>query len=204
MKAKIYIYAGIILLIMSLAAWGTYTRQQLIKSRAENIRYRYNQQQLLDQVNAYKILTVTRDELIASMTREQDSLLHELKIKPKQVDRIVERWHYSVDTTGRTKLMASNDSLRFIIENNLGRDYPFLDKEGCFVFGGSVSVGDGLRLSVDRREYLNRSTEIAYVERENRFWFVRWGPWRAKIYVDNECGSDTVKELTVINNRRKR
>lgn len=198
MRTKLYIYAAILIIVLSLVSWGTLTRKQLIKARAENIRYQYNQQQLLDKVNEYKRIVVTREELISSLTREQDSLMRELKIKPKQVERIVERWHYSVDTTQKAQLLASNDSLKRIIEDNLSQRYPFLDQAGCFIFGGSVAIDQGLRLEVTRREYTNRSTEIAYLEREKKFLFIRYGPWRGKLFVDNECGEDQVKELTVV------
>lgn len=197
MKTKLYIYGAIILLILGLAAWGSITRQQLIKAKAENIRYQYNQQQLLDQANEYKRLVVTREEMIRSLTVKQDSLIRALKLKPKQIERIVERVHIEIDTTHRTELLASNDSLRKVIENNLSREYPFLDKEGCFIFGGTVGVSGGLRLNVERREYLNRSTEIAYLERSKKFLFIRYGPWIGKLYIDNECGADIIKELTI-------
>jgi len=198
MKTKLYFYGAIVLLILGLAAWGSYTRKQLIKAKAENIRYANNQQQLLDQVNDFKRIIVSRRELIESLTTKQDSLIRELKIKPKQVERVVERIHYTIDTVQTTKLLASNDSLKMIINNNLSREYPFIDQEGCFTFGGFVGINNGLKLQVQRREYLNRSTEIAYIERSKKFLFIRYGPWKGRLYIDNECGEDQIKELAVI------
>lgn len=198
MKTKIYIYGVIALLIISLAAWGSYTHKQLQEARAENDRYKYNQQQLLDQVNEYKRITVRKNELIQSLTREQDSLITALRIKPKYIDRIVERVHFTEDTTRIKKLLATGDSLRKVIVQNLARQYPFVDQSDCFLFEGAVTIDQGLNLEVTRREYLNRTTEIAYIERSKRFLFIRYGPWRGKLYVQNECGEDQIKELTVI------
>lgn len=198
MKTKLYIYGAIALLILGLAAWGSYTQKRLQEARAENQRYQYNQQQLLDQVNEYKLIAVRKNELIQSLTREQDSLIKALRIKPKFIDRVVERVHFAEDTVKTGKLLATADSLRKIIDQNLAREYPFVDQVECFLFEGSVKIQDGLNLEVTRREYMNRSTEIAYIERSKKFLFIRYGPWKGKLYVQNECGEDQIKELTVI------
>lgn len=198
MKTKIYIYGTIALLILGLAAWGSYAQRQLRSVRKENERYQYNQQQLLDQVNEYKLITVRKNELIQSLTREQDSLIKALRIKPKFIDRVVERIHFAEDTTKTRKLLATADSLRRIIETNQTRQYPFVDQTTCFLFEGSVKIDQGLNLEVTRREYTNRSTEIAYIERSKKFLFIRYGPWRGKLYIKNECGEDQVKELTLV------
>lgn len=198
MKTKLYIYGAIALLILGLAAWGSYTQKRLQEARAENQRYQYNQQQLLDQVNEYKLIAVRKNELIQSLTREQDSLIKALRIKPKFIDRVVERVHFAEDTTKTRKLLATADSLRRIIETDLAREYPFVDQVECFLFEGSVKIQDGLNLEVTRREYMNRSTEIAYIERSKKFLFIKYGPWRGKLYIHNDCGEDQVKELTVV------
>ena len=198
MTTKLYIYGTVILLILGLAAWGSHTQKKLRETRAENTRYQYNQQQLLDQVNEYKRITVRKSELIESLTEDQDSLIKALRIKPKYIDRIVERTHYAEDTLKTGKLLETADSLRRIIENNQTRQYPFVDQTECFLFEGAVTIDRGLNLEVTRREYTNHSTEIAYIERSKKFLFIRYGPWRAKLYIRNECGDDQVKELTLV------
>lgn len=189
---KLYIYAGIAILIIALAAWGSITHKKLVRARADNIRYEYNQQQLLDQAERYKRLAVTRAQLLEGMTVRQDSLIRALKIKPKQIERVVERHHYHIDTVPEIVYIAALKE----------GDYPFIDKSTCFTFGGSIKVTDSLQLTVDRREYHNRTTEIAYLEREKKILFIRYGPWRAKLHIDNECGEDLVKELTVVKTKK--
>ena len=201
---KQYIYIGIVILITSLSVWGNYNRKQYLKEKAKSERLAYNQDQLLDQVNQYMRLTLTQKEMLASITIEQDSLIRLLKIKPKQIERIVERIHIEVDTTERTQLLASNDSLQKVIRERLNREYPFLDQEGCFTFAGNVKISDGLSLEVTRREYINKSTEIAYIEREKKFLFIRYGKWQGKLFIDNECGTDIIKELDIIKKDRKK
>jgi len=198
MTTRLYIYGAVVLLILGLAGWGSHTQKKLREARAENTRYQANQQQLLDQVNEYKRITVRKSELIESLTRDQDSLIKALRIKPKFIERIVERTHYAEDTTRTGKLLATADSLRRIIQTNQTREYPFVDQTECFLFEGAVTIDRGLNLEVTRREYLNHSTEIAYIERTKRFLFIRYGPWRAKLYIRNECGDDQVKELTLV------
>ena len=201
---KQYIYICIAALIIGLAFWGNLMQKKFEKEKASNERLTYNQEQLLDQVNNYMRLTLTQKEMLANITVEQDSLIRQLKIKPKQIERIVERVHIEIDTTGRTQLLASNDSLQKVIREKLGREYPFLDQTGCFTFAGNVKVGKGLSLEVTRREYLNMSTEIAYIEREKKFLFIRYGKWKGKLFVNNECGEDIVKEVDVIKKDRKK
>jgi len=195
---KQFIYIGVAALIIGLGVWGNLMRKAYLRQSASNVRLTNNQEQLLDQVNNYMRLTLTQKEMLASITVEQDSLISLLKIKPKQIERIVERIHIEIDTTGRTQLLASKDSLLQVIRAKLDKDYPFVDNEGCFTFAGNVKVSDGLSLEVTRREYLNRSTEIAYIEREKKFLFIRYGKWQGKLFVDNECGSDLIKELDII------
>lgn len=198
MKTKLYIYGAIALLILGLAGWGSITQKRLREAREENTRYQANQQQLLDQVNEYKRITVRKSELIQSLTRDQDSLIKALRIKPKFIDRIVERTHFAEDTLKTGKLLATADSLRRIIETNQARQYPFVDQTECFLFEGAVIIDQGLNLEVTRREYTNHSTEIAYIERSKKFLFIKYGPWRAKLFIRNECGDDQVKELTLV------
>lgn len=201
MKIKNILYIFIVVALFYFAAQSAWLSKSLKRAMAEIERLEYNQGQLLDEVDDYKRISLTRAELIASLTSRQDSLLRALKVKPKQVEKIVERWHYSVDTTQKAQLLASNDSLKKIIDDKIARDYPFIDKEGCFLFAGSVSIDDGLSLAVTRREYTNRSTEIAYLERSRRFLFIRYGPWRGRLHINNECGDDQVKELVVVKNK---
>ncbi len=201
---KQYIYIGIAILIIGLTFWGNLMQKKYEKEKAKNERLAYNQDQLLNQVNDYMRLTLTQKEMLANITLEQDSLIRLLKIKPKQIERIVERVHFEIDTTGKAQMLASNDSLLQVIRARLNKNYAFVDHEGCFTFAGNVKVGEGLSLEVIRREYLNRSTEIAYIEREKKFLFIRYGKWKGKLFVDNECGNDLVKELDVIKKDRKK
>ncbi len=198
MKTKLITWGAVALIILCLAAWGTNNRQKYVTAKAENIRFEFNQKQLLEETNQYKRLYVKKEEMVKSLTQKQDSLLKALKVKPKQVERIVESVHHEIDTTGRTQLLAINDSLLQVIENNQIREYPFKDVEGCFTFEGLVTIDNGLHLAVTKREYTNTSTEIAYIEREKKFLGIKYGRWRGKLYINNECGEDIVKELTVV------
>ena len=199
---KQYIYIGIAFLIFGLSVWGREMRRGYLRERAKSERLAYNQKQLLLEVNNYMRLTLTQKEMLANITIEQDSLIRLLKLKPKQIERIVERVHVEIDTTGRVQLLASNDSLQKVIRENLERSYPFLDHEGCFTFAGNVKISDGLNLEVTRREYRNTATEIAYIEREKKFLFIHFGKWQGKLFVKNECGEDIVKEVDVIKKDR--
>ena len=201
---KQYIYIGVAVLIFGLGVWGNQMKKGYLREKARNQRLAYNQEQLLGQVKNYMRLTLTQKEMLASISVEQDSLIRLLKIRPKQIERIVERIHIEIDTTGRTQLLASNDNLQKAIRDQYDRPYPFLDHEGCFTFAGNVKVSDGLMLEVTRREYRNRSTEIAYIEREKRFFFIHYGKWQGKLYVNNECGGDIVKEVEIIKKDRKK
>lgn len=202
LKLKQYIYIGIALLIFGLAVWGNEMRRAYVRERAKSERLANNQKQLLLEVNNYMRLTLTQKEMLASITIEQDSLIRLLKIKPKQIERIVQRVHIEIDTTGKGQLLASNDSLYKVIREGVDRSYPFFDHEGCFTFAGKVVISDGLTLEVTRREYKNRATEIAYIEREKKFLFIHYGKWQGKLFVSNECGEDIVKEVDVIKKDR--
>ena len=67
-----------------------------------------------------------------------------------------------------------------------------------FVFKGQVVITDSIIVKVNERKYENKIVELAYIERSKHFLFVKYGKWKAKLFVKSECGKDQVKEINIV------
>ena len=188
-KLKLYIVLAVFALLCGLVIAMNIYRSKFLQERLRAERLALNQAQLINESANYKKLYLTQKEFAVGKDARIDSLLTELKVKPKQVTRYIERWHYSVDT------IRSVDTLKVLPDDYT---WPFADTTNCFVFAGNVLIGEEVVMEVNRREYINKTTEVAYLERSKRFLGIRYGPFIAKLYVKNTCGNDIIKDIEIV------
>jgi len=184
----------LVILILFFAGGRYYNAYK--KEKANRERLEYNQQQYLSQQDQYQKLTVTFDEFKKSMSAKIDSILAASKIKPKQVTSVTERIYYYRDTS------YTNIKPNPVITDK-GTIYPFVDVRDCFAISGFMSLqGNRPELTIIDRQYRNHSIDIAYLQREKKFLFFRYGKWRAELYQTNVCGDQTTKEIEVIKKKK--
>jgi hypothetical protein len=188
-KLKLYIVLALFALLCGMVIALNIYRTKFLQEQMRAERLALNQAQLINESSNYKRLYLTQKEFTVGKDARIDSLLAELKVKPKQVTRYVERWHYSVDTIVRI------DTLIVLPDNYT---WPFADTTNCFMFAGNIKIGQEVIMEVNRREYTNKTTEVAYLERSKRFLGIKYGPFVARLYVKNTCGGDIVKDIEVI------
>jgi hypothetical protein len=188
-KINIYLIGAAIVIFCAAVMAANLYRQRFLQQRDRADRLLENQSQLLQRSASYKKLYITHKELADTKDARIDSLLSELKVKPKHVTRYVERWHHTVDT------IIKRDTLVVLADKYT---WPFVDTSSCFIFAGNVLIGENVVLEVTRREYTNQTTEVAYLERSKKFLGIRYGPLSAKIYVKNTCGADQIRDIEVV------
>lgn len=188
-KVKNYglIVLGIFLLI--LAAQNRIQSKRIANREADIARLEGNQIQLLDDAKQQTVLYLTEKERTVKLNRTVDSLAKALKIKPKQVDKII----YIENTTRDTvKISVPTD----LIE----KDYWYIqDSSKCFKWAGNAYLMAG-ELNVERTlfEYNNRTTEVFYRKRPHKFLFIHYGKWQNLQEISSECGSVQVKTFNFI------
>jgi len=194
-KPELYgIIAGIFLIFI-VGTWASIERQGRIREKKDRERLQYNQTQLLQENQKYIKITQSLDEFKKGITARLDSMLKADKIKPRQVTNVIERTYYYRDT--------SHDIISPLpVITPSGELFPFTDVKDCFTISGYLALKDQRPiLTITDRQFDNTSIDIAYLEREKKFWFIRYGKWRAKLKQSNRCGSSCIKEIEVIKNR---
>lgn len=204
MSVKAYIVIAMILIVAGMGITIHIQTKQLKKLNERADRLEQNQTELLSNSQNYLIRADLR-EFKQIITPLIDSILDELKVRPKNVERIVERYHYHSDTIIRVHEPEP-------IEKAGKRIYPFLDTTQCFTFGGHIELRKpdetimGLQalvpemkpvLEVNRREYHNKAIDVYYKRRKHKFWFIRWGEWIYERHTQNTCGDDEIREIEV-------
>jgi hypothetical protein len=191
---NLYLIIAVVVLIFGLSIWGTYERKGRIKEKADRERLQYNQQQFMNDSLQYKKFNLSLEEFKKSLTHKLDSTLKAEKIKPKQVTSIIEK-HYIYRDTSYTAIKPKP------VTTETGDIFPFSNEKDCFRIDGYMQVFDKQpALIITNREFKNNSIDIAYIQREKKFWFIRYGKWRAQLLQKNSCpnSSSITKEIEVI------
>jgi len=192
-KIKWYLIGAAILLFLALVFTLNIEHNRRVREQVRADRLEENQRQYLIDSLKYIKLTQTVREFKETLSRKLDSILAVSKIKPRQVTGVIERHYYYRDT-------SYSHYAPVPLETDSGKIYPFLDLKDCFRFEGFMKNDKNLQpeLTVTKREFINNSIDVAYLERPYKFLFIKWGRWKAKLKSVNQCGDATIKEIEVI------
>jgi hypothetical protein len=186
---KKYLYGGFALFFLILAAETYFQSNKISKLKVDNARIEANNLQLMSDARQQSTLYLKEKEVTGQLKRDRDSLAKALKIKPKQIEKIVTVTNTIIDTV--------KISVPVTIE---GVDkWKIRDKGDCFKWqGNAFKQGDSLRVERTAFEYSNKTTETFYRERPHKFLFLRFGKWVYKEKIDSQCGSSTEKVFNFI------
>jgi hypothetical protein len=194
-KAQLIIYGLIFVLIVVLVATVNIQIKQIRTLSATAERLENNQKAIM--VNSENYL-VKQDlsEFKSTLSPRIDSIIHELKVKPKNVERIVERYYFHTDSIIKEYYPEP-------IDINGSIKYPFIDTTQCFTFGGNLKIVDQKpAIEVNLRKYEDDAVDVYYRERSKKFWFIRYGKWKTERQTMSNCGDTNIKEIEII--RRKK
>jgi hypothetical protein len=158
-KIKTWLIGFAIIFAISAVVGFNIQRKAIIRLRAEKIRLTENIGQLLDENTDYQILTLTQKEAIRASSLKIDSITHLLKIKPKQVERIIYKEIIQHDTTiVQIPAAQINDTT-----------WKFTDAGNCFVYKGEVSLSDNI-VGVKRVDFVYRNNIVDTYFWKRSFW----------------------------------
>jgi hypothetical protein len=189
MKIKTILYLAGILVLASLVISVNTLASKLKKQRQENARIEANNLSLLDDLQVNKTLYLTAKEVVGRISRERDSLAAALKIKPKQVETIVQVFNTEVihDTVPVPVQVVGIDSWRI------------QDSGDCFKWEANATRrGDSLDVERTKFEYNNRTVQTYYRERPQKFLGIRFGKWVYKTRTSSDCGDTRTETVHFI------
>lgn len=182
---------GLILLIIVVLGFICFSFYKLWRSERERAeRWEENFKQ---QTQKIQELNLTWKEYKKVTDDRTDSILKELKVRPKWVREVNYINHYYYDST---TVVINPDP----VVQPSGTVYPFIDKNECFTIGGHMKV-DPLdltpELTINLREYTDETTQIFYKKRRKLLGFI---PWTFENYqeVSSTCGTNEVKRINII------
>ena len=191
-QLKTYAIIGLAILLLAAAGSAALLQKKYQKEKANKERLEENQRQLLKEKADFVLLKQTIEEFKQTISAKVDSVIKAEKIKPKNVERIIERHFFYRDTSYHTYTPGP------VVVGD-ATVYPFTDIKDCFTVKGFMEIVDKMpAVTITDRRFDNVSTDIAYIEREKKFLGIRFGKFRGRLKTINQCGSTTTKEIEVI------
>lgn len=188
-KVKAIIFGVLVLLFFGMGV----AIQQLAKSNKANkdrgdrlwnniLNYKADSAQYLYEIYTQKEFT----RVISDSLRDA---LDSLKIRPKEVQKIIYRYITDIDTVEKPVYVYPE------IKNN----WLITDTGQCFVWKAKAILTD-TTLNVKRTEfsYHNSTTDYYYVVRPHKFLCFRWGKKQIKRVAVPKCGTASESIIEVI------
>jgi hypothetical protein len=183
-------YLIVIIIILSGLTYTYYSLNK--KHKQDSIRWEKNYTETNKQVQQ---IDLTLNEFKKSIDNKTDSILKIANIKPKNVTQITNNY-----TTYKDTII---NEIKPVYEQKTGT-YPFVDKQGCFEFGGFINVIDTFpELFITDRKFNSDFTEIEYIKKDTmHFLWLDWVKWWQKAditytIIDNCTGEKHVKKINV-------
>ena len=190
MKNIKLILIGLVVLFLASAVVTVNIQAKKIKARdAEIARVQQNNMQLMGENRTQTTLVLKERELTGKVLAERDSLAERLKIRPKQITKIITKTVIQKDTViQKVPVYISGQNF-----------WKIKDAGPCFKWQADAFLKDD-SLSVNRAlfSYSNKTTDVFFKERPRKFLFIRFGKWQYKQKIDSECGGVSTKEITFI------
>lgn len=194
-KGKLHIIIGIAVLIVGSVMTASYYYGRYIIERADKVRLQENQAQYLAEKSDFVLLKQSLKEFKETMPSVIDSALKANKIKPKNVERVIERHYYYRDTTYKSHAPEP-------VITDKDTTYPFVDVSKCITITGFMQLHNKEPvLTITERQISNNSIDIVHLEREKKFLWWRVGRWKGKLQTINDCGETTTKEVEIVRGR---
>lgn len=183
-KVKNYLIGAVIIFLISSVVAVNIQHKAIVRLRAENMRKTENINQLLNENADYQVLELTYKEAIRGKDLKIDSISHLLRIKPKQIERIIYKEIIQHDTTIKyVPVIQTNDTT-----------WKFTDKGDCFVYKGEVILSKE-DINVKRVDFLYQNQII-----DTYFWKRKFWIFSKKKYFQESvatCGGSQTKEVII-------
>jgi hypothetical protein len=164
--------------------------QKYQQEKADRERLWSNNLQLFAENRQYIKLVYSKDEFIRVMSDSLRSALDSLKIKPKQVNKIVYRTITEKDTVVKEVPVVQTSYHTWLVS----------DTGKCFIWSGNVTILSEDSVNVKRTafSYHNETADYFYQTRPHKFLFIRWGKKTIKQVTVPKCGTAREKVIEII------
>jgi len=181
---------GIAVLFLASAIVTVKIQAKKIKAQKEEIdRVQLNNMQLMGENRQKTTLVLKERELTGKVLAERDSLAKALRIKPKQIEKII------------TNTLIDHDTIPVPVPVYISRQnfWKIKDSGSCFKWqADAFLLNDSLSVNRTLFFYSNKTTDVYFKERPRKFLFIRFGKWQYKQKIDSECGGISTKEITFL------
>lgn len=186
---KLYLIGFAVLFLITAVVTVNIQAKKIKAQKAEIERVQANNMQLMAENRRQTTLFLTEKEITGKLSHERDSLAKALKIRVKEITKIV-----YVDVITRDTIKVP------VYVTIAGKDiWKIADAGECFKWSGNAfKTGDSLKVERTLFEYSNRTTEVYYKQRPFKFLFIRWGKWVYKADIKSECGNPVQKTINFI------
>ena len=179
MKIKLIATIVVTIFLASAVITVNILRKKNIELKADNTRLHQNQSLLMSDNIVIKNLRLKEIEISDQLRHERDSIAEALKIKPKQVEKIIYTTITEIDSIPYPVSVSQ-------FANN---EWMIADTGKCFVWKGkAILTHDSLNVNRTLFSYHNKTTQTFYRERPHKFWFIHWGKWQNIQKIDAKCG----------------
>ena len=192
MGPRIITYIRIAGAIAIVALALLFLRERKVRIRAEESRDREqeNVAVLMGREKQYQNIILTREEALQIQYLKIDSLAKEIKIKPKQIDRI------------QIETQTIHDTTRIPVPVYITApgEWKIADQGECWSWKATATLaGDSLRIQRDEFKYDNETTRVYFQKRTKKFLGIPVGKKKAFMRATNKCNAEeTVTEITFI------
>jgi hypothetical protein len=187
-KVKAVIIVVIVLLFFSMGVSIQILSRKYQQEKSDKERLWNNNIELSATGRQQSALIYTTDEFIRVISHSLRTALDELKIKPKEVTKIIYRTITDIDTVDRPVYVDYRRT-----------HWMVADTGQCFIWSGMAFLSDTI-LKVTRTDfnYSNRSVDYFYQSRPKKFLFIRYGKKKIRQVSVPACGSVSEKTIEII------
>lgn len=185
---KLYVYGFLIIVFIALICTVKILINKNKRLFADNSRIEANNFQLMSDNRQQTNLYLTEKELSWSLKQERDSLAKALKIKPKQIEKIIYIDNSIYDTVRVNVPVIVTGKNKWKIE----------DSGECFKWSANAFLlQDSLKIERTNFEDYNKTTQVFY-HKAPHIWFLRIGKWTNYVQINAKCGDVKIETFNFI------
>lgn len=185
-KVKLITLIAVIILIGVLASGLQVYVKKYKLEKIERERLWSNNLQLQAAGRQQLALIYTQQEFARIISDSLKRALDSLKIKPKQVVKVIYRTLTDIDTVNHI-VYVDYRKTHWLVS----------DTGNCFIWSGMAFLSDtALKVTRTDFKYENSLPELYWTERPHHFLFVKWGKRKVKHIITSKCGG--ISQETII------
>ncbi|HBI36890.1 MAG TPA: hypothetical protein DDY71_04545 [Spirochaetia bacterium] len=187
-KVKAIIIGSIILIFFSMGVTIQVLSRKYRAEKADKERLWQNNLELSAKDRQYSKIIYSKDEFIQIQSDSLKQALNDLKIKPKEVIKIIYRTITDIDTIDR-EVFVDYRKTHWMVS----------DTGKCFTWSAMAFLSD-TTLKVTRTDfsYENQTTDYFYQSRPKKFLFIRYGKKKVRQVTVPKCGNSTEKVIEIL------